>query len=158
MVESNSFEACPHFSLFFQENDQIDREIGIKVLESLGKKSYAHDLSVDENSSDQNDHGDQISFHEIEDCEEQTFNKTPVDKKRKIKEYLSTKIVRPKRKSAKIEVDCPKIILEEFDEIEDDDLTEKGTNKRRKFASKNSGPPFDCDTCGSTFDDHATYR
>ena len=143
-----------------------DKEIKVENLDELSDED---DLSVDQNAFDENETVDQNSFDEndksdeniLVENEEQEYDKTPFDKKQKTIEVFSAKVTRSKRKSAK-KFDPEKIILEDFgenfDEIEDEEVTKKGRIKRRKLVAQDSGPPFDCDICGSTFDAYTAYR
>ena len=135
--------------IIFQPNFGTDKEMLEIKIENLDELSEDDDdLLVDQNSFDQNSKSDEN--------EEQEF-----DKKRKTNEFVSAKVTRSKRKSAK-NFDPQKIILEDFgenfDEIEGEEVTEEGPIKRRKLVPQDSGPPFDCDTCAATFDAYTTYR
>ena len=123
----------------------------IKV-ETLDQLSYEQNFSV----GDQSDRVDQKSFDQNEELEDEV----PIDKKLKTK---SINVTRPKPKPVK-KVVYQKIVLQDFDEIEDDvtegirDVTEESPNKRRKLDPLNSRPLFDCEGCHSTFDAYTTYR
>ena len=52
-------------------------------------------------------------------------------------------------------------IKEELVEFDEDDFDEDSVDvkkKRRRFLPQNSGPPFDCRSCKTSFDIYSTYR